>query len=123
VDITRRKRVRETLLVDSALVISAYVAIARKMHDLQIDLSRLEKLGETVTITVKTAAGEEHRDVDLFSRENPIWEQNRRAGPLDEKNRRKGFHAAQRPPDTRRDAENAGSRARLECSPCCGSRR
>jgi hypothetical protein len=45
------------------------------MHDLQIDLSRLEKLGETVTITVKTAAGEEHRDVDLFSRENPIWEQ------------------------------------------------
>ena len=31
-DITRRKRVRETLLVDSALAISAYVAIARKMQ-------------------------------------------------------------------------------------------
>lgn len=74
-DITRRKRVRETLLVDSALAISAYVAIARKMHDRQIDLMRLNKLGQPVTITAKTAAGEEQREVDLFSRENPTWEQ------------------------------------------------
>ncbi len=74
-DISRRKRVRENLLVDSALAISAYVAIARKMYDRHVDLSRLEKLGQPVTVTVKTATGEEQREVDLFSRENPIWEQ------------------------------------------------
>jgi hypothetical protein len=74
-DITRRKRVRETLLVDSALAISAYVAIARKMQDLQIDLTRLERLGEPIVVTIKNAAGEEQREVDLFSRENPVWEQ------------------------------------------------
>ncbi len=74
-DITRRKRVRETLLVDSALAISAYVAIARKMQARQIDLTRLERLGEPVTVTIKTATGDEQREVDLFSRENPIWEQ------------------------------------------------
>jgi hypothetical protein len=74
-DIARRKRVRETLLVDSALAISAYVAIARKMQDQQIDLALLERLGEPVTVTVKSTAGEERREVDLFSRENPVWEQ------------------------------------------------
>ena len=74
-DITRRKRVRETLLVDSALAISAYVAIARKMQDRQIDLSLLDRLGEPITVTIKTATGDEQREVDLFSRENPIWEQ------------------------------------------------
>lgn len=74
-DISRRKRVRETLLVDSALAISAYVAIARKMHDQQISLSLLEKLGQPITFTIKTATGEEQREVDLFSRGNPIWEQ------------------------------------------------
>jgi hypothetical protein len=74
-DITRRKRVRETLLVDSALAISAYVAIARKMQDRQIDLSRLERLGEPVTVAIKSADSDEKREVDLFSRENPIWEQ------------------------------------------------
>ncbi len=74
-DIARRKRVREILLVDSALAISAYVATARKMFDRHVDLSRLEKLGQPVTVSVKTAAGEEQREVDLFSRENPIWEQ------------------------------------------------
>jgi hypothetical protein len=74
-DISRRKRVRENLLVDSALAISAYVAIARKMYDRHVDLSRLEKLGQPVTATIKKPAGEEQREVDLFSRENPIWEQ------------------------------------------------
>src|SRR5216684_7603936 len=49
-DITRRKRVRETLLVDSALAISAYVAVARRMHDQGMDLSGLEKLGRPVSI-------------------------------------------------------------------------
>ena len=74
-DISRRKRVRETLLVDSALAISAYVAIARKMHSGQdSDLSRLEILGKPVTITVTNHGKEEQREVDLFSRENPIWE-------------------------------------------------
>ena len=74
-DIVRRKRLRETSLVDSALAISAYVAVARKMHDLKMDLSLLERLGQPVTITVKTAVGEEQRQVDLFSRDNPNWEQ------------------------------------------------
>jgi hypothetical protein len=74
-DITRRKKVRETLLVDSALAISAYVAIARKLRAREIDLSLLERLGEPVTVTIKTATGDEQREVDLFSRENPIWEQ------------------------------------------------
>lgn len=74
-DIARRKRVRETLLVDSALAISAYVAIARKMQDQQIDLARLERLGKPVNVTVKSAAGEEQREIDLFSRDNPVWEQ------------------------------------------------
>jgi hypothetical protein len=73
-DITRRKRVRETLLVDSALAISAYVAIARKMFDQKTDLSVLTKLAEPVTIPVKNAVDGEQREVDLFSRENPIWE-------------------------------------------------
>jgi hypothetical protein len=74
-DITHRKRVRETLLVDSALAISAYVAIARKFHTLKIDLSHLEMLGKPVSVASKPADGEEQRKVDLFSRENPIWEQ------------------------------------------------
>jgi hypothetical protein len=71
-DISRRKKVRETLLVDSALAISAYVAVARKMHDQGVDLSALEKLGSPVSI--KPAVGDK-REVDLFSRENPAWEQ------------------------------------------------
>lgn len=74
-DIARRKRVRESLLVDSALAISSYVASARKMYVLRVDGSRLEKLGHPVTITVKAPAGEEQWEIDLFFRENPIWEQ------------------------------------------------
>jgi hypothetical protein len=69
-DIARRRQVRETLLVDSALAISAYVATARKMYDGKVDLSRLQKLCRPTAGT-----GEEQRDVDLFSRENPLWEQ------------------------------------------------
>jgi hypothetical protein len=72
-DISRRKRVRETLLVDSALAIWAYVAIARKMRDRKKDLATLKKLGEPVTISNQTDGGQ--REVDLFSRENPVWEQ------------------------------------------------
>lgn len=72
-DITRRKRVRETLLVDSAIAIAAYVAIARKMRDRQMDLTSLEKLGKSVKIVGQNGQGE--REVDLFSRENPLWEQ------------------------------------------------
>jgi len=74
-EITRRRRVRETLLVDSALAISAYVAIARKMQDQQVELTRLERLGEPISVTIRNAAGEEQREVDLFSRENPAWEE------------------------------------------------
>jgi hypothetical protein len=75
-DITRRKLVRETLLVDSALAIAAYVAIARRMREQGTDLSLLEKLAQPVSVAMKTEATEhESRQVDLFSRENPIWEQ------------------------------------------------
>jgi hypothetical protein len=90
-DIARRKRVRETLLVDSALAISAYVAIARKMQDQQIDLARLERLGEPVTVTVKSAAGEEQREVDMFSRDNPVWEQIGILVPSTKKSGQKAF--------------------------------
>jgi hypothetical protein len=72
-DITRRKRVRETLLVDSAIAISSYVAVARKMRDRGMELSVLDKLGNPVLI--KHGATGEDREVDLFSRENPSWEQ------------------------------------------------
>ena len=72
-DITRRKKVRETLLVDSALAISAYVAVARKMHEQSLDFSTLDKLGKPVVIKHGTTG--EEREVDLFSRENPSWEQ------------------------------------------------
>jgi hypothetical protein len=72
-DISRRKRVRETLLVDSALAIWAYVAIARKMRDRKVDLAILRKLGEPVAVNSQGA--ERERRVDLFSRENPVWEQ------------------------------------------------
>jgi hypothetical protein len=90
-DITRRRRVREALLVDSALAISAYVAIARKMHDQQIDLSRLERIGEPISVTVKTAGGEEQRELDLFSRENPVWEQTGILVPSTKKGGQKAF--------------------------------
>ncbi len=70
-DIVRRKQVRETLLVDSALAISAYVATARKMYDAKLDLDLLNKLSRPAANT----DGEEQQNVDLFSRENPIWEQ------------------------------------------------
>ena len=56
--------IRETLLVDSALAISAYVAIARKMHDLGVDLRRLERLGQIVTATVRTPVGDEEKKGD-----------------------------------------------------------
>lgn len=65
-DINRRKRVRETLLVDSALAISGYIALARKMRGLGIGLAALERLGHKITVDGKQA--------DYFSRENPLWE-------------------------------------------------
>ncbi len=71
-DIARRKKVRETLLVDSALAISAYVAIARKIRERGLSLTVLEKLGEPSRIALPD--GEGTREFDLFSRENPIWE-------------------------------------------------
>ena len=122
-DITRRKKVRETLLVDSALAISAYVAIARKMHDREMDLSILERLGEPVTVTIKTAAGDEQREVDLFSRENPIWEQIGVLVPSRQKSGQKVFTLRNARQTRGRDAEDAGGRARFGCSTCSGGRR
>lgn len=71
-DIARRKKVRETLLVDSALAISAYVAIARKIRERGLPITVLEKLGEPSRIALPD--GEGTREFDLFSRENPMWE-------------------------------------------------
>jgi DndB-like DNA-sulfur modification-associated protein len=71
-DIARRKKVRETLLVDSALAISAYVAIARKIRERGLSLTVLEKLAEPSRIALPD--GEGTREFDLFSRENPMWE-------------------------------------------------
>lgn len=65
-DITRRKKLRETFLVDSALAITAYVALARKMREQGVGLAALEKLAQQVTANGKP--------VDYFSRENPLWE-------------------------------------------------
>jgi hypothetical protein len=77
-DISRRKRVRETLLVDSALAISSYVAIAKKLRDEGIDISVLEKLSQPVSIHKTDAVSGKslgEAEVDFFSRENPVWEQ------------------------------------------------
>lgn len=70
-DITRRKKVREELLVDSALAIHAYVALARKMREQDLGLVTLDKLAHKVSIKDK----DKERQIDYFSRENPLWEQ------------------------------------------------
>src|SRR6266566_461159 len=82
-DLTRRQKIRETSLVDSALAIHAYVAIARKMRDQDVGLSILEKLGDKV----KTSEG---RLVDLFSRDNDLWE---KVGVLVPKTKKDGTRA------------------------------
>ena len=66
-DITRRKKVRETSLVDSALAIAAYVALARLMRDHDVDLSALDRLTATIMVNEKV--------IDFLSRENPLWEE------------------------------------------------
>ncbi len=65
-DLAKRKRVRETSLVDSAVAVTAYVAIARKMREQGVGLATLEKLKHQVT--------DDGRPIDFFSRENPLWE-------------------------------------------------
>ncbi len=66
-DITRRKNIRETSLVDSALAITAYVALARKMREEGIGLVALEKLAQKVVLP-------SGKSVDALSRENPLWQ-------------------------------------------------
>jgi hypothetical protein len=66
-DITRRKKVREELLVDSALAIHAYVALARRIREQGLGLVTLDKLAHKVP----TKDGQ----IDYFSRENPLWQQ------------------------------------------------
>jgi hypothetical protein len=61
------------------------------MQDQQIDFARLERLGEPVTVTVKSAAGEEQREVDMFSRDNPVWEQIGILVPSTKKSGQKAF--------------------------------
>ncbi len=65
-DLARRKRIRETSLVDSAIAVTAYVAIARKMREKDVGLAGIEKLRHQVMV--------DGRPIDFFSRENPLWE-------------------------------------------------
>lgn len=64
-DIADRKVVRETSLVDSAVAIAGYVALARRMREQGIGLAALEKLAPT------RMNGE---TIDFFSRKNPVWQ-------------------------------------------------
>ncbi len=66
-DITHRKKIRETSLVDSALAIAAFIAIARKMREQGVGLEALEELGGTITGN--------GRHTDFFSRDNPRWKE------------------------------------------------
>jgi hypothetical protein len=77
-NISRRKKVRETSLVDSGLAIIAYVALARKMREEGVGLEVLNKLAQQVTVGDKT--------VDHFSRENPLWKQAGVLVPVTKKN-------------------------------------
>jgi len=64
-DIRNRQQVRDELLVDSALAISAYIAIAWRMYQQGIELTVLEKLGHEVNVNGKM--------INYFSRDNPLW--------------------------------------------------
>jgi hypothetical protein len=61
-----RQKVRDSSLSESAIALTAYVGIARKLMDDKLGLASLKKLGEKDHIKGK--------QVDYFSRENPIWE-------------------------------------------------
>ncbi len=66
-DISRRKKIRESSLVDSGLAIIAYVALARKMREQNVGPVTLDKLAQTIDV--------DGRRLDYFSRENPLWKQ------------------------------------------------
>lgn len=78
-DIADRIRFREASLVDSALAIHAYVALARLMRKQDQPLSVLDKLSNPIVVN-----GEE---VPFFDRRNPDWE---RIGVLVPSTRRDG---------------------------------
>ena len=61
-----RQEVRKASLVDSAMAIRAYVGIARRMQEEGRGLAALEKLAEPTVV--------DGREVDFFSRPNPLWE-------------------------------------------------
>lgn len=65
-DISDRKIVREKSLVDSAVAIMAYIALAHRMREQGIGLAALEKLRPQERNGV---------EVDFFARTNPIWQQ------------------------------------------------
>lgn len=77
-DISRRRKVRETSLVDSGLAIIAYVALARKMREQNVGLEALDKLAERVDVG--------GRAVDHLSRENPLWKKVGVLVPVTKKN-------------------------------------
>jgi len=81
-DLPRRQKVREALLVDSALAIHAYIAIARRMREQGVALGALDKLAGKVTVRGKV--------VDIFARENEVWE---KTGVLVPKTKRDGSRA------------------------------
>ncbi len=64
-DLTERKRVRETLLTDSANTIYAMIQLARTMKDVGQPIAALENLATPVTVDGKK--------MSFLSRTNPAW--------------------------------------------------
>jgi hypothetical protein len=61
-NLAERQRIRETLLIDGALSITALLRLAYRMYKAQMPLDNLSRLGEKIS-----------DDIDFFSRENPVW--------------------------------------------------
>jgi hypothetical protein len=66
-NLEERQNVRITSLADSAIAITAYVAIARRVMDQKLGVAVLDGLAGNVDAA-------DGKRVDLFSRENPMWE-------------------------------------------------
>jgi hypothetical protein len=67
-DLRRRQFVRENSLIDSALAITAYIALAKVLKEGGIGLAALERLSTQVE------SSDNGKHVDFFSRKNPTWE-------------------------------------------------
>ncbi len=82
-DIRSRLEVRDTLVVDSAIAITAYIAIANRMKAEDKELDCLKQLGQEIN-----ADGEW---MDFFSRKNPLWKENGVLVPVTGRDRNKRY--------------------------------